>query len=100
MPPHILLFGAGKSATCLIDFLLRESGIQWRLTIADSNLPLAQAKGRGLANAVAVNVQDDAARNQLIQSADVVISMLPPALHILVAKDCLAFEKHLLTASY
>src|SRR5436189_1648456 len=32
--------------------------------------------------------------------SDIVISMLPPALHFLVAKDCVKFSKHLLTASY
>ncbi|HUQ97289.1 MAG TPA: saccharopine dehydrogenase C-terminal domain-containing protein, partial [Chitinophagaceae bacterium] len=31
---------------------------------------------------------------------DIVISLLPPVLHILVAKDCIACKKDLLTASY
>ncbi len=36
----------------------------------------------------------------LIQKADLVISLLPPSLHILIARDCLANSKNLLTASY
>jgi len=36
----------------------------------------------------------------LIQKAHVVISMMPPALHFLIAKDCVEYRKHLLTASY
>ncbi len=36
----------------------------------------------------------------MIQRAHVVISMMPPALHFLVAKDCVEYRKHLLTASY
>jgi saccharopine dehydrogenase-like NADP-dependent oxidoreductase len=43
---------------------------------------------------------DENKRRQHITSAAVVISMLPPTLHILVAKDCVALSKHLLTASY
>jgi len=35
-----------------------------------------------------------------IETADIVISLLPPTLHFLVAKDCLLFNKNLLTASY
>ena len=39
-------------------------------------------------------------RISLIQKADLVISLLPPSLHILIAKDCISNLKSLLTASY
>ncbi len=39
-------------------------------------------------------------RGNVVQMADIVISLLPPALHYLVARDCLLYGKHLLTASY
>ena len=45
-------------------------------------------------------MSEDTARHQLISQADIVISMLPAALHFLVAKDCVRFSKNLLTASY
>ena len=103
MDKQILLFGAGKSATCLIDYLLKEAvSHQWQLVVADGDLALAQSKTGGSDNAMAVlvNVQDDAARKALVQKADIVISLLPPALHGLVAKDCVEYDKNLLTASY
>ncbi len=103
MDKLILLFGAGKSATCLIDYLLKETALQqWKLVVADGDLALAQSKtGNSYhATAVQVNVEDDAARKALVQKADMVISLLPPALHYLVAKDCIEFNKNLLTASY
>ncbi|HTQ28439.1 MAG TPA: saccharopine dehydrogenase C-terminal domain-containing protein [Puia sp.] len=99
----ILLFGAGKSATCLIDYLIMESGLHdWELTVADGNLSLAQSKTRQAARtrAVSVDVQQDEARKKLVDSADMVISLLPPSLHHLVARDCIEFGKHLLNASY
>ncbi len=36
----------------------------------------------------------------MIGTADIVISLLPPTLHALVARDCIALGRHLLTASY
>jgi saccharopine dehydrogenase-like NADP-dependent oxidoreductase len=39
-------------------------------------------------------------RQDAIQKADIVISMLPAHLHIEVAKDCIAYKKHMVTASY
>jgi saccharopine dehydrogenase-like NADP-dependent oxidoreductase len=99
----ILVFGAGKSATCLIDYIVKEAGRHgWLVIVADADLALAKTKvGNHMqATAVAINVQNDAARQLLVQQATIVISLLPPALHFLVAKDCVQFSKHLLTASY
>src|ERR1043166_9196629 len=103
MRKQILLFGAGKSATCLIDYLLNEIALhEWRLVVADGNLLLAQSKvGKSeWASAAFINVEVEEARTALIQKADIVISLLPPSLHYLVAKDCLTHHKNLLTASY
>jgi saccharopine dehydrogenase (NADP+, L-glutamate forming) len=100
---HILLFGAGKSATVLIGYLKNISvEKQWRVTVADIDLAVVQAKvgEHALVKAVGISIEDKVARHSLLQDADVVISLLPPALHAIVAIDCLAFGKHLLTASY
>jgi saccharopine dehydrogenase (NADP+, L-glutamate forming) len=100
---NILLFGAGKSATSLIRYLISISSSRgWRLTVADNNLQLAQSKigAATCAQAVALSVEDEPGRDQLVSGADVVISLLPPALHYLVAVSCLKAGKHLLTASY
>jgi saccharopine dehydrogenase-like NADP-dependent oxidoreductase len=100
---NIIVFGAGKSATCLIDYLtdicLQKS---WTLTIGDAD---AEALEKKLIKSAAlisyqVNVENFEERNRLIQKADLVISLLPPSLHILIARDCLANSKNLLTASY
>ncbi len=100
---QILLFGAGKSATVLIQYLLKqaESG-NWKLVVVDQDLQLAQSKieNSSFGSAVSFDINDNQKRLQFIQSSDVVISLLPPALHILVAEDCINADKHLLTASY
>ena len=100
---RILLFGAGKSAICLIDYLGKElKQNDWRLAVCDADLGLAQRKIQGIehAEAVLMDVADAQAREELIRNADIVISMLPPALHFVIAKDCVAFGRNLLTASY
>jgi saccharopine dehydrogenase (NADP+, L-glutamate forming) len=100
---NIVVFGAGKSATCLIDYLTGVSlQKSWSLTIADSNIESLQKKlikSPGIVPAQ-VNVENARERTALIQKADLVISLLPPSLHILIAKDCITNFKNLLTASY
>ena len=100
---RILIFGAGKSSTFLIDYLsklLRSNN--WFLVVADADLSAAEKKVRGIPNteALAIDVTSDEHRKSLIQTADIVISLLPPTLHYLVATDCITARKNLLTASY
>ncbi len=100
---QILLFGAGKSATVLIDYLLVNAEKEnWKLVVADANLQLAldKIKNSSFGAAVSFDIMDDDKREKYISNASIVISMLPPALHSKVAKDCVRFSKHLLTASY
>ena len=99
----ILLFGAGKSATVLIDYLLENAiNEDWHLIVVDADLALAQSKigNAQAATAVSFDITNTSERIRYIEKADIVISMLPPFLHIEVAKDCVAFQKNLLTASY
>ncbi len=99
----IVLIGAGKSATVLIDYLILEAETNnWKFIIADSNLEqiLLKTNNSGSAEAVQLDVTNEKQRGELIQKAHVVISMMPPDLHFLVAKDCVEYRKHLLTASY
>jgi saccharopine dehydrogenase-like NADP-dependent oxidoreductase len=100
---HIVVFGAGKSATCLIEYLATTvQAHQWQLTVADNNLELALSKTGGApsTHAVALDVESEAERTALIAQASIVISLLPPALHFMVATTCVELGKNLLTASY
>jgi saccharopine dehydrogenase-like NADP-dependent oxidoreductase len=100
---NILIIGAGRSASSLIQYLLNKSKAEHlQLTIADLSLEMAQKKTQNNPNAVAIelNIQNINDRQREIKKADLVISMLPAHMHIEVAKDCITFEKHLVTASY
>ena len=99
----ILLCGAGKSATVLIDFLIEQAENEsWFITVADADLATAKRKVEKAVNALAISfdVMNEEDRSKHISEADIVISLLPPALHILIAKECLRLKKILLTASY
>jgi len=101
---YILLFGAGKSATELISYLIAACETnQWHLTVVDAQeaVALHKTQGHPLTNALGMDILADVqGRQALIRQADVVISMLPPALHQQIAIDCLENSRHLLTASY
>jgi saccharopine dehydrogenase-like NADP-dependent oxidoreductase len=99
----ILLFGAGKSSAVLIDFILSSARKEnWELTVVDNNLSLAQGKisDPDYGKAVSFDISNEKERQSSIKASDIVISLMPPALHILIAKDCILFKKNLLTASY
>ena len=100
---NILIIGAGRSASSLIQYLLNKSEVEHlHLTIGDLSKELAQRKTNNHKNAtaIALDIFDAKQRQTEIQKADIVISMLPAHLHIEVAKDCITYKKHMVTASY
>lgn len=99
----ILILGAGRSSSALITYLLQQAAINsWNVVIGDVSEAAAlqrlggSARGRG----VSFDINNEEESKSIIQSADVVVSLLPAHLHILVAKHCVALSKSLLTASY
>jgi saccharopine dehydrogenase-like NADP-dependent oxidoreductase len=99
----ILLFGAGKSATVLIDYLLDNAEKEnWQLTLVDADLQLAKSKigQSSFGVPLSFDIKNETERKKNILQSDIVISLLPPALHYIVAQDCVELRKDLLTASY
>jgi saccharopine dehydrogenase-like NADP-dependent oxidoreductase len=99
----ILIIGAGRSASSLIKYLLNKAETErLHLIIADLSLELAQKKTNNHPNAMPIqlDIANIEERQQQIQKADIVISMLPAHLHVEIAEDCIIFKKHMVTASY
>ncbi|MBT9394694.1 saccharopine dehydrogenase NADP-binding domain-containing protein [Hymenobacter sp. NST-14] len=101
---RILLLGAGRSASSLIQYLLRYAPLEgWQLTVADvqpAHLVPVLAAHTQYARAVPFDVHDEARLEELVPQADVVISMLPALFHGRVARACVRHGRHLATASY
>ncbi len=100
---NILIIGAGRSASSLIKYLLEKSDEQELfITIGDISLHSVQknVKDHPNAKAILLDVFNDRQRKEAVKSSDIIISMLPARYHINVAKDCIEFGKHMVTASY
>jgi len=100
---HILLIGAGKSSSSLIDYLKQKSEAEdLHIVIVDKNLKLAKkiAGSHPHFDLKNIDIFDEQIRAELIQESDLVISMLPARFHMQVALDALKYGKHMVTASY
>ena len=99
----ILVLGAGLSTRNLVDYLLKNSAeFDWHITVGDISEAMARTKvnGHPRGEAKVFDINDDMESWRTIAKADVVISMLPAHMHILVAEKCIDLRKPMLTASY
>jgi saccharopine dehydrogenase-like NADP-dependent oxidoreductase len=95
--------GAGKSTSYLLQYLLEHAEKeQLFLAVADKNPESVPAEFREhpLTEILTLDIADGEKRRFEVARADIVISMLPPTMHLEVARDCLEFGKDLVTASY
>lgn len=100
---NILIIGAGRSATSLIRYLLDKSKDEnLFITIGDISIQAAQKFIADHPNArgIMLDVFNEVQRKEAVENCDLVISMLPARYHIEVARDCIEFGKHMVTASY
>lgn len=100
---NILILGAGKSSTVLIDYMLdHASQYDWHIIVGDLDLDLARQKinEHAYGSAIYFNVEDDLIRKEAIANCELVISLLPPFLHPRVAAECVGMQKHFISASY
>ncbi|MCL3782296.1 saccharopine dehydrogenase [Prolixibacteraceae bacterium JC049] len=97
----IIIFGAGRSANSLIQYLEKNAFVyDWEIKVVDKNADLFAHKTSERMTGVTLDIFDAEQRGKLVKDADLVISMLPARFHHLVVEDCLKYEKSLFTASY
>lgn len=97
---HVLILGAGMVSRPLVRYLLNLPAV--KVTMASRTVEKADAiiDNHADGTAVALNVENDDQLESLIKNADIIVSLLPYAYHIKVAKNCIAHKKHLVTTSY
>lgn len=99
----ILVLGIGRSSLSLLEYLNSHAAENnWAITACDQNAEVFADKLSGLSHTVGavLDITDTDALVTQIEQADIVVSLLPPTMHIVIAKLCLAYKKHLATASY
>lgn len=95
----ILILGAGLVSRPGVVFLL-ENGFE--VTVASRTVEKAQkiVQGFDTGKALALMVEDTDALDKLVQENDIIVSLLPWTLHIVVANACLKHNKFMATTSY
>lgn len=99
----VLVIGAGKSTSQLVNYLLTKSQHEdLKVIVGDISLPNAQKLVGDHPNgeAISLDVFNEEQRNKAIKNATIVVSMLPARFHIEVARDCVKHHKSMVTASY
>ena len=99
----VLLLGVGRSTQTLIKYLTTNATkLNIKIVLADqaSNNFIQPYIQQELCTFLPLDINDTIRRKNHISNADLIISMLPPKFHYIVAKDCIEFKKNLITASY
>lgn len=97
---QILLLGAGRSASALIDYLLSQSKENnWVLSICDKDSAVLKTKFPSI-ESITMDIEDNELLTNTIEKADLVVSMLPARFHLNAAKICGELGINFLTASY
>lgn len=100
---NILILGAGKSSSSLIKYLsLNAEQYNWNIVVADQSEDALLEKTRGLTRTTPalLTTGDLSEKYHFISKADLVLSMLPPFMHLEIAHSCIDLGKPLITASY
>ncbi len=100
---RILLLGAGRTANYFVDYVLSK-GIKnaWHLRVGDflqTSLELLPVQSEHFSK-VLFDVNNETQVEQEVMNADLVVSLLPAQFHYTVAKQCIRFGRHFLSASY
>ena len=99
----ILVIGAGKSTSYLLDYFLEKAKEQeLQIVIADLNPDIIPEKFKTNTSfkIIKLDIFKTEERQKIISQVAIVVSMLPAHLHINIAKDCIQYRKHMVTASY
>ncbi len=103
MSRSILVVGAGKSTSYLLDYFLEQSEKEdLKIIIGDKNPEGVPEPLHSHPNTevIPLDITDVQTRKARVQQSDIVVSMLPASMHLEIARDCLEFRKNLVTASY
>jgi saccharopine dehydrogenase-like NADP-dependent oxidoreductase len=100
---NILILGSGMMVEPLIDYLLKSkiNKILVATNMLDSAKQIVSKKGNSNLSCDDLDVIKDKEKlNRFVRMSDIVISYLPPVLHIIIAEQCLKERKHMVTTSY
>ena len=95
----VLILGAGMVVRPIVKYLLEKG---YLVTVATRTKSKADAMIDGHPNGTSMTwtVDDEETLDRLISEHDLMVSLLPYAYHLMVAKKCIAHKKNMVTTSY
>lgn len=97
--PDILVLGAGFVAGPFVRYFLENPGLRVRIGDLEPDKAAALAV-HPRASSFGLDLRDEAALAREVAAADIVISLVPYAYHVTVARTCLRLGKNMVTTSY
>jgi saccharopine dehydrogenase (NADP+, L-glutamate forming)/spermidine synthase len=96
----VVILGAGLVSKPLADYFMDHCNYQ--VVMATRTVSKAQQiiGDRALGTAVAWTTDKQKLLDELVSSSDLVVSMIPPTMHIPVAEACIKHRKNMVTTSY
>lgn len=95
----VLILGAGMVVKPIVTYLLEKG---FMVSVATRTKSKAEAMIDAHPNGVAIawTVEDEQGLSTMIASHDLTVSLLPWTYHVIVAKQCIAHKKNMVTTSY
>ncbi len=100
MVKRIVVLGAGFVTKPAVDYFLDHCGFRVTITSLDKTEAERLIACRPAGEAVSWRMDEEELLDRLVAEADLVMSMIPPALHPKVANACLRNQKNMVTTSY
>lgn len=98
--PDILVLGAGFVAGPFVRYFLERENIRLRIGDLEPDKAAVLAGSDPRASAFGLDLRDEAALDKEVAAADIIISLVPYAFHVVVARACLRHRKNMVTTSY
>ena len=96
----VCILGAGLVASPLVEYLLNFDDIQVKVADIEVDKARRLVKDHPRGQAFELDLKDLKSLETLISDVEVIASMVPYTFHPYVARICLEYGKHLVTASY
>ena len=96
----VLVLGAGMVSGPLVRYLLDRPDLEVTVADVEAERAAAAVAGSARGKGLALDVRDRAAVDGLVDGCDLMVSLLPPDLHVAVAKHALEARRHFITTSY
>lgn len=97
---RVLVLGAGMVSGPLVRYLLDRPDLEVTVADVEGARAAAAVEGSARGRALELDVRDRAAVGALVADCDLVVSLLPPDMHVAVAEHALEAKRHFLTTSY